>query len=62
MQTITYACACGTTLTLLTITISRIKRIIPKIISPNIIYLSFCYWFYYELDALYCENLNFCSF
>lgn len=57
-----YACACGTTFTLLTINISRIKRIIPIIISPNIIYLSFCYGFYYELDAFYCENLNFCFF
>ena len=35
---------------------------IPKIISPNIIYLSFCYGFYNELYALDCKNLNFCSF
>ena len=62
-ESFNYICVClRYYFSLLTITISRIKRIIPKIISPNIIYLSFCYGFYYELDAFYCENLNFCFF
>ena len=57
------ACTCWYYFTIaLRLLISRIKRIIPKIISPNIIYLSFCYGFYYDLNAFYYENLNFCFF
>ena len=62
-ESFNYICVClRYYFSLLTITISRIKRIIPKIISPNIIYLSFCYGFYYDLNAFYYENLNFCFF